>query len=102
MKPRNQPRASYFRGIISCEQYFVQWKLTTFGSIEYDPENLMAINTLAGMGVLTEDDGLVDAALSELLSLPLDQRRERDPEREVTYLLIQHSLGQVSERIAPG
>ena len=54
----------------------------------------MAINTLAGMGILTDDDGLVDAALSELLSLPLDQRHERDPEREVTYLLIQHHLGQ--------
>ncbi|KAI0633616.1 TPR-like protein [Trametes polyzona] len=63
-------------------------------SIEYDPENLMAINTLAGMGILTDDDGLVDAALSELLSLPLDQRHERDPERDVTYLLVQHHLGQ--------
>ena len=55
----------------------------------------MAINALAGMGILTDDDGLVDAALSELLSLPIDQRYERDPEREVTYLLIQHHLGQV-------
>ncbi|OJT10137.1 Superkiller protein 3 [Trametes pubescens] len=63
-------------------------------SIEYDPENLMAINTLAGMGILTDDDGLVDAALSEVLSLPLDQRHERDPERDVTYLLVQHHLGQ--------
>ena len=64
-------------------------------SIEYNPENLMAINTLAGMGILTDDDGLVDAALSELLSLPLDQRHERDPERDITYLLVQHHLGQV-------
>ena len=65
------------------------------GSIEYDPENLMAINTLAGMGILTDDDGLVDAALSEIISLPIDQRHERDPERDVTYLLVQHHLGQV-------
>ncbi|OBZ66566.1 Superkiller protein 3 [Grifola frondosa] len=63
-------------------------------SIEYNPENLMAINTLAGMGILTDDDSLVDAALSELLALPLDQRHERDPERDVTYLLVQHHLGQ--------
>ncbi|KAH9895045.1 TPR-like protein [Cubamyces lactineus] len=63
-------------------------------SIEYDPENLMAINTLAGMGILTDDDGLVDAALSEVVSLPIDQRHERDPERDVTYLLVQHHLGQ--------
>ncbi|KAI0644651.1 TPR-like protein [Trametes meyenii] len=63
-------------------------------SIEYDPENLAGINTLAGMGILTEDDGLVDAALSEILSLPLNERLQRDPERDVTYLLTQHHLGQ--------
>ncbi|KAI8969575.1 TPR-like protein [Trametes punicea] len=62
--------------------------------VEYDPENLMAINTLTGMGILTDDDGLVEAALSEILSLPIDQRHERDPERDVTYLLVQHHLGQ--------
>ncbi|CDO72766.1 hypothetical protein BN946_scf184994.g19 [Trametes cinnabarina] len=66
-------------------------------SIEYDSENLMAINTLAGMGILTDDESLVDAALSEVLSLPIDQRHERDPEREVTYLLVQHHLGQCVE-----
>ncbi|KAG1742187.1 superkiller protein 3 [Suillus lakei] len=61
--------------------------------ITSDPENLMAINTLAGMGILTEDDGLVDAALSEILSLPVEQRHELDPRRDVTYLLVQHYLG---------
>ncbi|KAH9920727.1 uncharacterized protein B0H18DRAFT_1121815 [Fomitopsis serialis] len=63
-------------------------------SIESDPENLMAINTLAGMGILTGDESLVDAALSEILALPLDQRLSRDPGRDVTYLLIQHHLAQ--------
>ncbi|KAG1745363.1 superkiller protein 3 [Suillus paluster] len=61
--------------------------------ITSDPENLMAINSLAGMGILTEDDGLVDAALSEILSLPIEQRHELDPRRDVTYLLVQHYLG---------
>ncbi|OAX37205.1 superkiller protein 3 [Rhizopogon vinicolor AM-OR11-026] len=61
--------------------------------ITSDPENLMAINTLAGMGILTEDDGLIDAALSEILSLPIEQRHELDPGRDVTYLLVQHYLG---------
>ncbi|KAJ3553260.1 hypothetical protein NM688_g3709 [Phlebia brevispora] len=46
-------------------------------SVENDPDNLMAVNTLAGMGILTEDDSLVDAALSEILALPLDQRLSR-------------------------
>ncbi|KZV61771.1 TPR-like protein [Peniophora sp. CONT] len=62
--------------------------------ITTDPENLTAINALAGMGILTEDEGLVDAALSEILALPLDQRRARDPRRDVTYLLTQQQLEQ--------
>ena len=48
------------------------------------------------MLILTDDDNLVDAALSDILSLPLDQRHSRDPLRDVTDLLIQHSLRQVS------
>ncbi|KDR75408.1 hypothetical protein GALMADRAFT_98862 [Galerina marginata CBS 339.88] len=62
--------------------------------IASDPENLTAINTLAGMGILTNDDGLVDAALSEILSLPIDQKHKLDPQRHVDYLLIQHHLAQ--------
>lgn len=64
-------------------------------SIAHDSENLIAINTLAGMGILTSDDGLVDAALSEILSLPIDQRKGLDPNGDVDYLLIQHNLSQV-------
>lgn len=55
----------------------------------------MAINTLAGMGILTEDEGLVDAALSEIQSLSIERRQELDPRRDVTYLLVQHHLSQV-------
>lgn len=55
----------------------------------------MAINTLAGMGILTEDESLVDAALSEIQSLSIERRQELDPRRDVTYLLLQHHLGQV-------
>jgi superkiller protein 3 len=65
-------------------------------SITTDSENLNAINALAGMGILTDDDNLVDAALSEILSLPAEKRHELDPGRDVDYLLIQHHLGQVS------
>ncbi|KAI9511143.1 TPR-like protein, partial [Russula earlei] len=62
--------------------------------ITQDPENLTAINALAGMGILTDDDGLIDAALSELKSLPLDLRHRRDPKRDFSYILRQHHLGQ--------
>jgi len=50
------------------------------------------------MGILTADNSLVDAALSEILSLPLDQKRNLGPHRHVDYLLIQHHLSQVSNR----
>ncbi|EIN11575.1 superkiller protein 3 SKI3 [Punctularia strigosozonata HHB-11173 SS5] len=63
-------------------------------SIAEDPEDLTAINTLAGMGIVSEDSSLVDAALSELLSMSLDKRQQLDPGREVPYLLLQHHLGQ--------
>jgi len=46
------------------------------------------------MGILTDDDGLIDAALSELKSLPLDLRHRRDPRRDFSYILKQHHLGQ--------
>ena len=49
------------------------------------------------MGILTDDDGLIDAALSELKSLPLDLRHKRDPRRDFSYILKQHYLGQVSK-----
>lgn len=49
------------------------------------------------MGVLTDDESLVDAALSELLALPLEQRYERDPGRNVDYLLTQYHLCQVRD-----
>ena len=49
------------------------------------------------MGILTDDDGLIDAALSELKSLPLDLRHRRDPRRDYSYILKQHHLGQVSD-----
>ncbi|KDQ57736.1 hypothetical protein JAAARDRAFT_35420 [Jaapia argillacea MUCL 33604] len=62
--------------------------------IEEDPDNITAINVLAGMGILTEDDGLVEAALSEILSLHYDKRFVSDPDRAVTHLLIQHQLGE--------
>ena len=64
-------------------------------SITANIDNLTAVNTLAGMGILTDDVNLVDAALSEILEMPIDQRLSKDPLREVTYLLVQNCLAQV-------
>jgi len=51
------------------------------------------------MGILTGDDNIVDAALSEILGLPIEHRHSVDPQRNVDYLLIQHHLSQVSRSI---
>jgi len=69
-------------------------KLRVLECIASDPENLAAINILAGMGILTDDDGLLDAALSEVMALPIDQKNKLDSQRDVDYLLIQHGLSQ--------
>ncbi|KAG6820878.1 hypothetical protein H0H93_010222 [Arthromyces matolae] len=62
--------------------------------IASDPDDLTAVNTLAGLGVLTDDQSLVDAALSELLTLPRERRLQRDPERNVDHMLAHYHLGQ--------
>lgn len=69
-------------------------KVQLLECISRDPENLSAINTLAGMGILTCDDSLVEAALAEILSLPVEERSKMDPQRDADYLLVQHYLGQ--------
>lgn len=65
-------------------------------SIADDPMNLTAIKTLTAMGILSDDDNLIDAALSELLDMPAEQRQELDPSNDVDYLLVHYNLGKVS------
>ncbi|KAF6760007.1 superkiller protein 3 SKI3 [Ephemerocybe angulata] len=62
--------------------------------ISEDSNNLPAINVLAGLGILTKDEGLVDAAVSEIVSLPPDERVALDHDGNVDYLLIQYHLSQ--------
>ncbi|KAF9245024.1 superkiller protein 3 [Melanogaster broomeanus] len=72
---------------IGTDEFKESAKAVLLDCISTDPENLMAINTLAGMGILTEDDNLIQ-------SLPIERRQELDPGRDVTYLLVQHHLSQ--------
>lgn len=64
--------------------------------IAADPENPELIITLAGMGILTSDDSLIDAALSEVMVLPLEKRQEFDRPRDVDWLLSQYYLEQAN------
>ena len=50
---------------------------------------------LAAMGLLTDDDALLDAALSEILSLPVEERFRRDPQRDIDNLLMNHYSAEV-------
>ncbi|KAG5653623.1 hypothetical protein H0H81_011849 [Sphagnurus paluster] len=79
---------------IQTDEFRESSKAQLLECISADPENLTAINTLAGMGVLTDDESLIDAALSELLALPVEQRHELDPGRNIDYLLTQYHLAQ--------
>ncbi|KAF7375997.1 Antiviral protein [Mycena sanguinolenta] len=79
---------------IGTEEFKESAKAHLLDCITADSENLAAINALAGMGILTDDEGLVDAALADLLALPLDRRLELDPQRDVNYLLTKHRIGQ--------
>ena len=48
------------------------------------------------MGFISNDETLVDAALSELLDMPTEKRQQLDPADDVNYLLAQQSFLQVS------
>ena len=64
-------------------------------SISTDPENLPAVTALAAMGLLSDDETLIDAALSEIVGLPMEEQLRRDPGRDVESLLVNHYLAEV-------
>lgn len=68
--------------------------------ITENPRNMDAITALAAYGMLNLDDDLLDAALSEIRAMPIDEQRTLDPEGTVDHLLTHHHLGQVSRIFA--
>ncbi|KAG8992908.1 hypothetical protein FRB90_000870, partial [Tulasnella sp. 427] len=56
--------------------------------------NMDAITALAAYGMLSLDDDLLNAALSEIRAMPIDEQRKLDPEGTVEHLLTHHHLGQ--------
>ncbi|EJD52731.1 TPR-like protein [Auricularia subglabra TFB-10046 SS5] len=64
--------------------------------IAANPEDLIAIVGLACMGMISSDDSLVDATLTEILSLPLDRRLALDPARDVPYIRVMQFILQAS------
>ncbi|KAL4262302.1 TPR-like protein [Pleurotus pulmonarius] len=92
------------RGLVNVLHSQILWKSgdeyrehAISGLLEYvseDVENLHVMQTLVTMGILTEDESLIDAAISEIINLPLDKRQRLDPRGDINYLLIQNYLGQ--------
>ncbi|KAF7428403.1 Superkiller protein 3 [Pleurotus ostreatus] len=94
------------RGLVNVLHSQILWKsgdeyrehaiseLTHYYSVAEDVENLRVMQTLVTMGILTEDESLIDAAISEIINLPLDKRQRLDPRGDINYLLIQNQLGQ--------
>ena len=64
-------------------------------SVNNDSGNLAAITTLAAIGILTGNDELVQASLSDLISAPPHTRRVLDPTGDVDRLLMLNALYSV-------
>ncbi|KAG8986501.1 Superkiller protein 3 [Tulasnella sp. 427] len=63
-------------------------------AITENSRNMDAITALAAYGMLSLDDDLLNAALSEIRAMPIDEQRKLDPEGTVEHLLTHHHLGQ--------
>ena len=57
--------------------------------------NVEAITTLASLAILSQDDELLTAALTEVTALSQDKRGQLDPENDIDRLLVAHHLLQV-------
>ncbi|KAJ8488191.1 hypothetical protein ONZ45_g14045 [Pleurotus djamor] len=91
--------------LLSCLQGQVLWMLGTaeyrehaktslLQSISTNGDSLALMQTLATMGILSDDENLIDAAISEIVALPLDEQRKLDPCGDINHLLIQNHLAQ--------
>lgn len=70
-------------------------------SVSNDSGNLAAITTLAAIGILTGNDELVQASLSDLMSAPPEKRRILDPTGDVDRLLVLNALHSVGNPPTP-
>lgn len=80
--------------VILCRLPFAA-HTTNCGSIESDPKNLAATVVLGAISTLLNDNVLLEATLSEIVSLSPQERRQLDRLRQVDALLLRHHLMQV-------
>ena len=63
--------------------------------LRIDPENLSAVILIAAIRSQLNDETLLDAALSEIMSLSLEERSHRDPKQNVEDVLCSYHIAQV-------
>lgn len=85
---------------VGSEEYKDVAKTQLLQCIATDPTNITAITTLAGMGILSNDEALIEAGLSELLDMPIEQRQQLDHTNAVDYLLIQQYMSKDDHKTA--
>ena len=73
-----------------CAKYL--YKTRSLGT---DSKNVDAMVVLGAIATLLEDNALLDAALSEIISMPPQERRELDRLHKVDALLLRHHLIEV-------
>ncbi|CAE6419871.1 unnamed protein product [Rhizoctonia solani] len=62
--------------------------------VEQDSSNLECVVMLVAIGTLGNEPDLVDAALSEILAMPVEKRQSLDPGRQVDRILVQHYIAE--------
>lgn len=65
-------------------------------SISTAPNHLGAITSLAAMGIISSDEALVEAALSEIKDLPSHQLESLDLNGDVAYISAMEQFSRVS------
>ena len=93
MTPKKRPKVTCLNG------RFCRFRADK--SFEQEKPSIEAITTLAAIAATTEDDDLLDAALSELDALALDRRDAMDPAGKVELLLAHNALITVSLIVDP-
>ena len=57
--------------------------------------NVSVITALSALAIVGDNGELLDAALAEILRLPIDQQIEQDPRGDIAYLISAHHKLQV-------
>jgi len=73
--------------------------IATF-SLSQEKPPIKVISTLGAIAVVSSDEDLIDAAISELQTIPLDRQQTEDPSGQSDLVLYSHALAKGDEQDA--